>query len=189
MSQMDREEYEERQEELRRHAKAEGAWYYDPESPVIWKRYIIGPVPLWRRALWWFFPPSHTKMLRMMRRRGDQIWKDATETLTGGSSPTAKNTLRVILLSMAIPVILSATGPLYYGYTNAPYWRIIVWALACTVGFSWLERSSFKSALSTAPPSIIGRSLLVIAIVAIAFIAFVIGDSLLYLFARLLHPR
>jgi hypothetical protein len=86
-------------------------------------------------------------------------------------------------------VILSATGPLYYGYTNAPHWRIIVWALACTVGFSWLERSSFKSALSTAPPSIIGRSLLVIAIVAVALIAFVIGDSLLYLFARLLRPR
>src|SRR5260370_5578802 len=64
--------------------------------------------------------------------------------LTGGSSPTAKNTLRVILLSMAVPIILSATGPLYYGYTDGPYWRVIVWALACTVGFSWLERSSFK---------------------------------------------
>ncbi len=78
--------------------------------------------------------------------------------LTGGSSPTAKNTLRVILLSMAVPIILSATGPLYYGYTDGPYWRVIVWALACTVGFSWLERSSFKSALSTARPSMIGRS-------------------------------
>ena len=78
--------------------------------------------------------------------------------LTGGSSPTAKNTLRVILLGMAVPIILSATGPLYYGYTDGPYWRVIVWALACTVGFSWLERSSFTSALSTAPPSMIGRN-------------------------------
>jgi hypothetical protein len=106
--------------------------------------------------------------------------------LTGGSSPTAKNTLRVILLSMAVPIILSATGPLYYGYTDGPYWRVIVWALACTVGFSWLERSSFKSALNTAPPSMIGRSLVVISIVVVAFIAFFVGDSLLYLFARLL---
>ena len=106
--------------------------------------------------------------------------------LTGGSSPTARSTLRVISLSMAMPVILSATGPLYYGYTGGPYWRVIVWALACTVGFTWLERASFKSALSTAPPSIIGRSLVVISIVALAFIAFVVGDSLLYLFARLL---
>jgi hypothetical protein len=40
---------------------------------------------------------------------------------TGGSSPTARKTLRVILLSMAVPVILSATGPLYYGYTDGPY--------------------------------------------------------------------
>jgi len=23
----------------------EGAWYYDPISPVIWKQYIVGPVP------------------------------------------------------------------------------------------------------------------------------------------------
>ena len=106
--------------------------------------------------------------------------------LTGGSSPTAKNTLRVILLSMAVPIILSATGPLYYGYTDGPYWRVIVWALACTVGFSWLERSSFKSALSTAPPSMIGRSLVIISIVVVAFIVFFVGDSLLYLFARLL---
>lgn len=25
--------------------------HYDPDSPVIWKQYIIGPVPLWRRVL------------------------------------------------------------------------------------------------------------------------------------------
>ncbi len=35
MSQMNREEYEEMQEELRCRAKTEGAWYYDPESPAI----------------------------------------------------------------------------------------------------------------------------------------------------------
>jgi hypothetical protein len=104
--------------------------------------------------------------------------------LAGGSSPTAKNTLRVILLSMAVPIILSSTGPLYYGYTNGPYWRVIVWAIACTVGLSWLERSSFKSALSPASPSMIGRSLIIISIVVVTFIAFFVGDSLLYLFAR-----
>ena len=128
-------------------------------------------------------------MRRIMQRRSDQMWKDATDHLTGSKSPTARNIARAIFLSMAGPVILSAVGPLYYGYTHGPYWRIIVWALTCTVGFSWLVRSSFKNALSTAPPSIIGRSLLVIAIVAVALIAFVIGDSLLYLFARLLRPR
>jgi hypothetical protein len=186
---MDKDEYERRQEEIARFAESEGAWYYDPESPVIWKQYVIGPVPLWRRVLWWFYPPSHAKMRRIMQRRSDQMWKDATDHLTGSKSPTARNIVRVIFLSMAAPVILSAVGPLYYGYTHGPYWRIIVWALACTVGFSWLERSSFKSALSTAPPSIIGRSLLVVAIVTMVAIAFVAGDSLLYLFARSLHPH
>src|SRR6516225_10028437 len=45
---------------------------------------------------------------------------------------------------------------------QGPYRRIIVWALACTLGFLWLERSSLKRSLSRAPPpSIIGRSLLV----------------------------
>ncbi len=51
---MDKEEYDKRQEEIARFAESEGAWYFDPESPVIWKRYIIGPVPIWRRVLWWW---------------------------------------------------------------------------------------------------------------------------------------
>jgi hypothetical protein len=117
------------------------------------------------------------------------MWKDATDHLTGSKSPTARNIARAIFLSMAGPVILSAVGPLYYGYTHGPYWRIIVWALTCTVGFSWLVRSSFKNALSTAPPSIIGRSFLVVAIVTMVAIAFVAGDSLVYLLARSLHPQ
>jgi hypothetical protein len=176
-------------EELARFAESEGAWYYDPESPVIWKQYIIGPLSLWRRVLWWLFPPSHAKMHRIMQRRNDRMWKDATDHLTGSKSPTARDTVRVIVFSMAVPVIFSAVGPLYYGYTHGPYWRILVWAFACTVGFCWLERSSFKSALRTAPPSIVGRSLLVVVIVAVAAIAFVAGDSLLFIIARSLHPR
>jgi hypothetical protein len=186
---MDKDEYESRQEEIARFAESEGASYYDPESRVIWKQYTIGPVPRWRRALWWFFPPSHAKMRRIMQWRSDQMWKGATDHLTDSKSPAARNMVRVIFLSMAAPVILSGVGPLYYGYTHGPYWRIIVWALACTVGFSWLERLSFKSALSAAPPSIIGRSLLVVAIVAVVAIAFVAGDSVLYLLARSLNPH
>jgi hypothetical protein len=79
------------------------------------------------------------------------------------------------------PEILSALAPFYYGYTHAPYWRVIVWALACTVPFLWFARASIKHALSTAPPSIIGRSLLVAAIVVSAAIALVVGHSLVYL--------
>ena len=61
-------EYEIQKEDNARFAEQEGAWYYDPHSPVIWKQYIVGPVPFWRRIHWWFFPPSHTAMLLMQTR-------------------------------------------------------------------------------------------------------------------------
>ena len=95
--------------------------------------------------------------------------------------------LRMIFLSLLGPVALSALGPLYYGYTHGPYWRVIIWALACMVPFLWWARSSFKHALSTAPSSIIGRSSLVVLIVAVVAIAFVAGDTFAYSLARALH--
>jgi hypothetical protein len=100
---------------------------------------------------------------------------------------TARDIIRVFVLSMAGPIILSATGPFYYGYTNGPYWRVIVWALACTVPFLWWARPDFRSALSTAPPSIIGRSLVVVAIVMMVAVALVAGHSLIYLVALSLN--
>lgn len=181
---MEREEYERRQREIAEHAASEGADYFDPASPTVWKRYIIGPVPRWRRILWWFFPPSHAKMRRIMRQQSDAMWKEATDHLTGSRTPTAGAVVRVVFLSMAGPVILSALGPFYYGYTRGPYWRILVWAAACTVGCLWLYRSSLKHALSTAPPSVIGRFLLVLAIVVVIAVAFIAGDTLVYLIAR-----
>jgi hypothetical protein len=71
---MDKDEYLRRQEEIARFAESEGVAHYDPDSPVVWKQYIIGPVPLWRRLLWSIFPPSHTKM------RWSQQWcNDGTD--------------------------------------------------------------------------------------------------------------
>jgi hypothetical protein len=174
---MDREERERRLEEIARFAQSEGAWYYDPDSPVIWKRFIIGPVPIWRRMLWAIFPPSYTKVLRIQQRRSDRIWREATSHITGRD-------MGVIVLGMTAPLILSALGPFYYGYTHAPYRRVIVWALASIVPFLWFARASLKHALSTAPPSIIGRSLLLAAIVFIAAVAFLAGHSLVYLLAH-----
>lgn len=72
------EEYERRQLELARHAESEGAWYYDPDSPTIWKQYIIGPVPLWKRIFWGCFPPSHITMQLILQRRSEQTWAEAT---------------------------------------------------------------------------------------------------------------
>ncbi len=72
----DEEEYERRRREMAEFAASEGADYYDPDSPVIWKRFIIGPVPLWRRILWWFFPPSTAKMMRIQRQRDDRWMKE-----------------------------------------------------------------------------------------------------------------
>jgi hypothetical protein len=83
-------------------------------------------------------------------------------------SPTAKSVLRVVFLSMIGPIILSAVGPIYYGYTNGPYWRVIV----CR---------------GHRPPSVIGRALLIVAIVIVIAGVLVIGDTLLYFLARALH--
>lgn len=180
---MDKREYERRRQELADFAESEGATYYDPESPITWKRYIIGPVPHWRRFIWWFFPPSDTKMRRIMQRRSDVMWSEAI----GSKAPTIGAVVRITFLSMSAPLILSTAGPIYYGYTHAPYWRVVVWVLACTVGEAWWSRSSFKSTLSTAPPSIVGRSLLVVSIIVIIGMVFAVGDSLAYLLARSIH--
>jgi hypothetical protein len=80
-------EYERKDRELKEYAKSVGAWYYDPESPVVWKRFIMGPVPLWRRVLWWFFPPSTFKMRRIMRRRADQLSAEMHRLLTPPPPP------------------------------------------------------------------------------------------------------
>jgi hypothetical protein len=109
----------------------------------------------------------------------------ATGYLIG--SPTAKDCLRVVFLGMIGPIILSAVGPIYYGYTHEPYLRVIVWALAVTVAFLWWARPSFKYALSTGPTSVVVRALNIVAIVLVAAIGFVIGDSLLYFLVRALH--
>jgi hypothetical protein len=175
---MDREEYEHRQREIAAHAASEGADYFDPHSPIIWKRYIIGPVPRWRRFLWWFFPPSHAKIRRIMQRRSDAIWKEATDHVTG------RDVARVVSLSLALPVLFSLVGPIYYGFTHGPYWRVIIWASVCIAIFCWQARAPFKHALSTARPSIIGRFLLVLTIVTVIAIGFLVGDMFVYLFAR-----
>jgi hypothetical protein len=88
---------------------------------------------------------------------------------------------------MAGPIILSGLGPFYYGYTNGPYWRVIVWALACTVPFLWWARSNLKSALSTASPSITGKLLAIMTIAIIVAAAFLAGNTLVYLVARAVH--
>jgi hypothetical protein len=75
---MDREDYERQQEELARHAASEGAWYYDPDSPTLWKRFILGPVPLWRRVFWSIFPPSFLTLMQFQQRRRDRICEEAT---------------------------------------------------------------------------------------------------------------
>ena len=180
----DREEYDRKRKELEEFAKSEGAWYYDPESPVVWKQYIIGPVPLWRRILWWFFPPSHTKMHRIMQRRSDQLWAGVS---FGPKTPTARETARVTFLAMAFPVLLSGVGPLYYGYNGSPYVRVLVWAGVCTVGYLLLSGSGFKVAPSTTRPSLLGRFFTILSIALLVALAFVAGDSLVYLIGRALR--
>ena len=182
---IDTQEYEQRRKELAEHAASEGATYYDPYSPVIWKLYIIGPVGRWRRILWLFFPTSHAKMRRIMQQRSDKMWQDATGLLTGSRKPTGENSARLASQSFAL-LIVSLAGPIYYGDTAGPYWHVIVWALACSVIYSWQERPTFGHTLRTAPPSIIGRVFLVLTIVVLIAFVFVAGLSLVYLLVRAL---
>jgi|KBSMisStandDraft_5_1062788.scaffolds.fasta_scaffold2759268_2 hypothetical protein len=69
---MDREQWQ-RERDLAEFAKSEGADYYDPESPVLWKRFILGPLPWWRRVLWTVFPPGAGTLLRFSQRYNDRI--------------------------------------------------------------------------------------------------------------------
>ena len=100
------------------------------------------------------------------------------------SRVTAEAVMHVYFLSMAAPIILSGLGPFYYGYTNSPYWRVIVWALACTIPYLWWARSNLKSVLKTAPPSLIGKSFVIVTIAAMVAAAFLVGNTLVYLVAR-----
>jgi hypothetical protein len=90
----------------------------------------------------------------------------------------------VIVLSMALPVILSAVGPFYYGYTHGPYWRVIVWALACTVSTLCFMRSSFKHMWDAEPGSVIGKLFSVAMAVIIVAVCLLVGNSAVYLLAR-----
>jgi len=74
-------EYTKRRKELERHAKGEGAWYYDPDSPTVWKRFILGPVPLWRRIWWRFFPPTFHELMHMQLHRRDSEWEEIARRL------------------------------------------------------------------------------------------------------------
>ncbi|MGC1861514.1 MAG: hypothetical protein WA733_10415 [Methylocystis sp.] len=90
--------------------------------------------------------------------------------------------IRVIFLSMLLPVVLTLSGPIYYGYSHAPHWRIAVWALASVPVFLWYTRSSFRN--NFRDQSVIGATfgLVVIAIVAAAF--FMVGDYAVYFLVR-----
>jgi hypothetical protein len=90
----------------------------------------------------------------------------------------------VVFLSMALPVLLSLTGPIYYGYANGPYWRVLIWAGGCTVASLWFFRRSFTAAFSDAPYSVAIKLVNVIAIVIAMGLCFLAGDSIAYFVVR-----
>ena len=67
------EEWHRNKHDLAELAKAEGADYYDPEGPVLWKRFIIGPIPWWRRLFWAVFPPGIAALTRL---QNDRVWRE-----------------------------------------------------------------------------------------------------------------
>ena len=95
--------------------------------------------------------------------------------------------LRVALVDfsrMALPVALSLGGPIYYGYTNGPYLRVLIWAAVCTVVAVWFYRRSFTAAFSDADYSTAVKLVNVIAIVLAIGLCFLAGDSAFYFLVR-----
>jgi hypothetical protein len=90
--------------------------------------------------------------------------------------------IRVILLSMLFPVALTLTGPIYFGVSNAPHWRVAIWALASVPVFLWYTRSSFRNNFRGQGLLSAAFGLVFIAIVAVAF--FMAGDYGVYFLVR-----
>jgi len=90
--------------------------------------------------------------------------------------------IRVIFLSMLLPVALTLTGPVYFGISNATHWRVAVWALASVPAFLWYTRSSFRNNFEGQGLLSATFGLVVIVIVAAAF--FMAGDYGVYFLVR-----
>lgn len=95
--------------------------------------------------------------------------------------------LRVIVvavLAMVLPVAISLGGPIYYGYTNGPYLRVVVWAAVCTIAAIWFYRQSFTAAFSDGPYSLPVKLFNVVAIVVFIGLCILAADSAAYFLAR-----
>ena len=91
--------------------------------------------------------------------------------------------IRVVFLSMLLPVALSLSGPIYYGYSHAPQWRIAIWALASVPVFLWYTRSSFQKTFASAH-GFVGAAFGLVAIALTATVFFVVGDYAVYFLVR-----
>lgn len=85
---------------------------------------------------------------------------------------------------MFLPVLLSLIGPIYYGITGGPPWRIAVWATASLAGFLWIWRRLLAGHLAGLSGADATKAFLAIVIVSGAF--FMIGDYAVYFVARLI---
>jgi hypothetical protein len=90
--------------------------------------------------------------------------------------------IRVVFLSMLVPVVIGLVGPVYFGYTNGPYWTVVVWAVASAPGLLWLGRSPLKNNFRDDGWLVSAISLFLIAVTVAA--VFLAGDSIAYFLAR-----
>jgi hypothetical protein len=91
--------------------------------------------------------------------------------------------IRVIFLSMVLPLALTLSGPIYYGVSNGPQWRVTVWALASVPVFLWYTRSSFQKTFGSAH-GFVGAALGLVAIALFAAVVFLVGDHAVYFLVR-----
>jgi hypothetical protein len=108
--------------------------------------------------------------------------------------PTGRDFARVLFLGLLVlpiaitpPLVVSLIGPVYFGYSHAPYWRVLAWALASTTCFFWWGgTSAFKTAFTgeaaTLPFWI--KLMNVVLIITWATLGIVAGHSLAYVLVR-----
>ena len=87
-----------------------------------------------------------------------------------------------VIGAMLLPVLISLTGPIYYGVTGGPPWRVAIWGATCLIGFIWLSRAALRRNIGELDNANATKAFVAIILVSGAF--FEAGDYLAYFLAR-----
>lgn len=90
----------------------------------------------------------------------------------------------VAVLAMALPVVLSLGGSIFFGYMNDPYSAVLIWVGVCTIAGIWIYRRSFTAAFSDGPYSLPVKLFNIVAIVLFMGLCILGANSAAYFLTR-----